>query len=452
MRKSTLSFENSLMTSVVLAGIVPWFTLLLVFWFNDYSFAMSALILIFLMANLLYFAWSARQKVKNQINTTANLLESIQSNDYTLRGHLPERFDKGANGDTMANLTWQINQLSDSLSQQRLQAKESQMLLGKVVNNIDIAIFAVNHLNTISMANNAFLKMLGRSQDQEAFVVGKTTEQLNITHIVNAENDSTIENPTNMTQGRFLVYRDTFVEQSEQHRLFLLKDASKLLRREESEAWQKLIRVISHEINNSLAPISSMSESLKSLVYKAGRENDIEAGLEIIQTRSTSLIKLLRGYQTLAKLPPPTLKQEELKGIIEKICLLHQKISIEFKQSSEVFVKVDRSQIEQVLINLLKNANESHLALSPTGDLPVIEIEMNTTPNEVLVNIKDQGTGIRNVDNIFTPFYTTKSKGSGVGLLVSRQIIEAHGGTLQLQNRQDMQGGLATITLPKTSN
>ena len=449
MRKSTLSFENSLMTSVILAGIVPWLTLLLVFWLNDYPFALSALLLVLLMTNLLYFAWSARQKVKNQINTTANLLESIQSNDYTLRGHLPERFENGANGDTMANLTWQINQLSDSLSQQRLQAKESQMLLGKVVNNIDIAIFAVNNSNTISMANNAFLKMLGKSQDEETFVLGKTIEQLDITHLVNAENDTTIENPTNMTQGRFLVYCDTFVEQSEQHRLFLLKDASKLLRREESEAWQKLIRVISHEINNSLAPISSMSESLKSLVHKEGRETDIEDGLEIIQTRSTSLIKLLRGYQSLAKLPPPVPKQEDLKWIIEKICLLHQKIAIEFKQTSEVLVNVDRSQIEQVLINLVKNANESQRAIHTENNLPAIEIEITTTSDEAIINIKDQGTGIRNVENIFTPFYTTKSKGSGVGLLVSRQIVEAHGGTLQLQNRQDKQGGIATITLPK---
>ena len=390
--------------------------------------------------------------MKNQINTTANLLESIQTNDYTLRGHLPRHFEKGASTDAMSNLTWQINQLSDSLFEQRLQAKESQLLLGKVVNNIDIAIFAVNNTHAISMVNNAFLKMFGKSEGDEAFMLGKPIASLKIAHLVNAENDSTIENPTPFTSGRFIVYRDTFVEHGDSHRLFLLKDASKVLRREESEAWQKLIRVIGHEVNNSLAPISSMSESLKPLVHKQGREQDIQDGLEIIQSRSTSLIKLLRGYQSLAKLPSPVLRSENMASIIDRICLLHQNIHIDFSSVSEVEVNVDKAQIEQVLINLLKNANESQHAVHTEDALPPIEIKMETSPHDVLVYVCDRGTGIRNVDNIFTPFYTTKSNGSGVGLLVSRQIIEAHGGSLQLQNRQDCQGGVAIISLPKTQN
>jgi nitrogen fixation/metabolism regulation signal transduction histidine kinase len=243
-----------------------------------------------------------------------------------------------------------------------------------------------------------------------------------------------------------MVHRSTFRQRGVPHDLLLLTDVSAALREEERQAWRRLIRVLGHEINNSLAPIKSIAGSLRTqLISGVATDEDLDRGLHIVESRAESLHRFVQAYRQLAQLPPPRLQKTPLAPLLERTLALEQRLHAEILGGPEVTLTIDPDQMEQMLINLVRNAVEAALA-TRTGK-PHVQVGWQVDAGKVIIGIEDNGPGIANDSNLFVPFYTTKAGGSGVGLALARQIVEAHAGSVRLINRQTV-GARAVVTLP----
>jgi signal transduction histidine kinase len=232
--------------------------------------------------------------------------------------------------------------------------------------------------------------------------------------------------------------------------MVVLSDLSQALREEERQAWKRLIRVLRHELGNSLAPIKSMASTLAHLLKREPRphdwDDDMKRGLEVIADRSESLSRFLEAYGRLARLPQPTFQPVDVAVWVRKVAALTTRLPVEIVPGPEVTVLADGDQLEQLLINLTQNAVDA--ALETGGG---VRLGWSSNRNGVEVWVEDDGPGLPETGNLFVPFFTTKATGSGIGLVLSRQIAEAHGGTLTLENRRKGRGCEARLRLPKGS-
>ena len=219
------------------------------------------------------------------------------------------------------------------------------------------------------------------------------------------------------------------------------------LREEERQAWQRLVRVLGHELNNSLTPIKSIAQSLEQVLKTDPRPDDwtddMARGLNVIATRSESLSRFMSSYARLAKLPPPKFGPVEVNGLIRRVSSLETRMTISVEELQPLTIQGDADQLEQVLINLVRNAVDA--AQETSGR---VFIRHARTNNAVEITVRDEGPGLSNTNNLFVPFFTTKRGGSGIGLVLSRQIAEAHNGTLTLQNANGAPGCIAKLSLP----
>jgi two-component system, NtrC family, nitrogen regulation sensor histidine kinase NtrY len=206
--------------------------------------------------------------------------------------------------------------------------------------------------------------------------------------------------------------------------------------------------VLGHELSNSLAPIKSIAGSLLERVHAMeGDENtlrDFRRGLGVVESRAESLHRFVQSYRMLAQLPPPKFRPVAIGPLLERVVLLEQRIPIQLDPGPPATLSADPDQLEQMFINLLANAVDASL---PNGARPV-HATWRIQDSHLLVAIEDRGMGIANSDNLFVPFYTTKPTGSGVGLALAQQVARAHGGEVQLVNREDGDGARATVALP----
>jgi nitrogen fixation/metabolism regulation signal transduction histidine kinase len=229
--------------------------------------------------------------------------------------------------------------------------------------------------------------------------------------------------------------------------LLVVNDVGRVLREEERQAWQRLLRVLGHEANNSLAPIQSIANTLASLAMceplPDDWRDDFRSGLGVIQHRSEALTRFLAGYGRLARLPPPDLRRVELAALVTKVAKLEPRLSVHVDADEHVFVRADPDQIEQALINLLRNAVE---AVPREGG--IVSLRLRRDAARAVVEVQDNGPGPPPADNLFVPFYTTKPSGSGIGLALVRQIAEAHDGGAALIERPDPPGAMARLWLP----
>ncbi len=225
------------------------------------------------------------------------------------------------------------------------------------------------------------------------------------------------------------------------------------MREEERQAWQRLIRVLGHELNNSLAPIKSIAGTLSSLTVRATLPEDVSQdmlqGLRVIENRVESLNRFMQAYTRLARMPAPTRSRIEVGPLVARAASLESRLTIKTLPGPTITIDADADQLEQLLINLIRNAVDASLdpSLRQTGS---VEVGWRTSARSVEIFIRDEGPGLLNSDNLFVPFFTTKHGGSGIGLILSRQIAEAHGGVLRLANRRDRTGCEAMIELPVT--
>ncbi len=247
--------------------------------------------------------------------------------------------------------------------------------------------------------------------------------------------------------GRWETRRTTFWQGGTRHELLVLSDLSQPLRDQEREAWRRLIRVIGHELNNSLAPIKSIAGSLESLLARDPPPDDwredMQRGLGIVASRADALSRFTSAYARLARLPAPTRKTLAFGELMRRVVGLDPRLPVTLDGCFETTLSADADQLEQLLINLLRNATDA--ALETGGGVAAI---WTTQDDMLVVRIEDEGPGLQSTSNLFVPFFTTKPGGSGIGLALSRQIAEGHGGTLALENRTDRRGTRATLRIP----
>ena len=387
----------------------------------------------------LLLATRLRNQVVFPLYTLSNLLEALREGDFSLRGTRARR------GDAVGEVIWEVNALGQTLREQRLRVEETLALLTKVLANVDIAIFTFDGSQKLRLINPAGARLLAIAPERAQ---GKTAAELGLTDCLELVGNATVKRTFPGGSGSWEIRRAGFREGGLPLDLIAITDLSRALREEERQAWQRLIRVLGHELNNSLAPIRSMAATLRSVM---GRETlaedwreDLQGGLAVIGDRAEALTRFMLGYTTLARLPPPVKRPLELGALLARVARLEQRASVQvLEPAAPIELVADPDQLEQALINLTKNAVEAAL---PAGG--GVRVRSRTDDGHAVIEVEDEGPGLATTDNLFVPFFTTKPGGSGIGLVLARQIVEAHDGSLALENRRDAVGCVARIRLP----
>ena len=378
-----------------------------------------------------------RRRAVYPLYTLANLLEALREGDYSLRG------SRAQHGDAIGEVVLEINALSRTLREQRLAVEEKSALLAKVIATLDIAVLAFDAGGQLKLANPAAERLLGATS---AGLAGQTAQSLGLDDCLAIADVRMLERSFAGDSGRWEVRHARFREGGLPHDLLVITDLSRALREEERLAWQRLLRVLGHELNNSLAPIRSMAGTLASLTDReplpGDWREDVHGGLRVIGDRAEALARFMSRYTQLARLPPPTPRDIEFGALARRAAVLEQRVAVAVN-GSEARLKVDPDQLEQALINLIQNATDA--ALGGGGH---VWLAWRVRDGWLRAEVTDDGPGLPPSENLFVPFFTTKPGGSGIGLVLARQIVEAHGGSLTLENRKDARGCVASLRLP----
>jgi two-component system nitrogen regulation sensor histidine kinase NtrY len=435
-----LTHEQAIFVYGLLGGLpAVLFTIIWLF-AEDHAADVRATVLLLVVACWIGFAAAARQRVVRPLQTMSNLLLALREGDFSFRARGAGRRDPL--GDVLA----EINGLGDILQTQRRGAIEATALLTAVIKEIDVAIFAFDAEQVLRLVNPAGQVLLGQPPER---LLGREARTVGLSEFLEGEPNRILK-PSSLPRahGRWGMRRSTFREDGRPHQLVVLGDLSRPLREEQLKAWQRLVRVLGHELNNSLAPIKSIASTLGSSIERTPRqpdwEKDMQSGLGIIASRAESLERFLQGYSRLARLPPPQTARFDLPALLRRAVTLEHRLGVELKSGPAVELIADSAQIEQAVINLVKNAVEASIEQRSEK----VRISWRVVPGTVEIWVEDSGAGIAETANLFVPFFTTKPEGSGIGLVLCQQIAENHGGSLALYNRDDRTGCIAIMRLP----
>lgn len=436
-----LKFEGRITLLALAAGFPAVFLSALLLWLNHYSVQLQWTIDLLLVLLWLGISFNLKQRIIRPLQTLSNILAAIREGDYSIRGR------RATSGDALGEVMLEVNELGQTLREQRLGAMEATALLRTVMAEIDVAVFAFDGDERLRLVNRAGEKLLAQPSTR---LLGRTSEELGLAACLKRQEGN---GPQTMQMvfpggvGRWDVRRSTFREGGAQHQLLVLTDLSQTLREEERTAWQRLLRVLGHELNNSLAPIKSVAGSLAGLIERdpepADWRDDMQQGLAVISSRADSLARFVESYSKLARLPQPRFETLNISALIARVARLETRLPVTVVPGPDLVIKGDDVQLEQLLINLMRNAVDA--SLETKGGVQVGWQQQN---GQVEVWVRDEGLGLASTANLFVPFFTTKAEGSGIGLVLSRQIAEAHGGTLTLENRRQARGCEARLRLP----
>lgn len=433
-----LRHEQRILAMTLLAGLPGTLVALIILWTGDYDTKLQATLSLLVLSVWWGFAFAVRERVTRSLQTLSNMLAGLREGDYSLRAR------RARASDSLGLAMLEANILGDTLREQRLDALEATALLRRIMEEIDVAVFAFDAQSRLVLVNRAGERLLGAPLER---LVGHDAAALGLARCLEGTTPSTMDLSFQGSLGRWEVRRTTFRQGGIPHQLLVLADLSRVLRQEERQAWKRLIRVLSHEINNSLAPVKSMAGSLLSLMSRQPRpadlDDDLRQGLQLISDRSESLSRFMASYAELARLPPPSPAPLSVKSWVHRVAELETRLPVEIRDGPELTIQADGDQLDQLLINLVKNGVDAALE---TGG--AVEVGWRQNGRQLEVWVRDEGPGLSDTTNIFVPFFTTRPGGSGIGLVLSRQIAEAHGGTLDLRNRGDRSGCIARLTLP----
>ena len=447
-RLPALSFELRILLLALAVGLPATAAALLLLWLGPYS---DRARWIFSLA--LLFAWWALaggllQRVVRPLQTLSNLLQAVREGDFSQRARLPPPTGEDETLDALGQVMLEVNAIGETLREQRLGAVEATALLHRMIEEVDVAVFALDGKSRLQVVNRAGGRLLGEPEER---LLGRSAADLGLADVLTEGPPRRIVAKTFPGGfGRWEIRRSTFREGGLPHSLLVVSDLTETLREEERQAWKRLLRVLGHELNNSLAPIRSMASTLAGLLARRPRpgdwEEDMQSGLEVIGNRAEALSRFMAAYARLARLPQPRLAPLELSALIRRVAALESRLPVYVEKGAAVTHQADADQLEQLLINLVRNAVDA--TLETHGSIGGVGIGWRVADGQVEVRIEDEGLGISNPENLFVPFYTTKPDGTGIGLALSRQIAEAHGGSLTLENRQPGPGCEALLRLP----
>ncbi|OLB49481.1 MAG: PAS domain-containing sensor histidine kinase [Gemmatimonadetes bacterium 13_2_20CM_2_65_7] len=409
-------------------------------WFGDFAPRTQWTLTLVVAGVWLACAAVVREQVVRPLQTVSNVLAALRERDYTLRA-------RGANpDDALGLLLLELNSLGDDLRAQRLGALEATALLRRVMEEIDVAIFAFDAAETLRLVNPSGAALVGHAPEQ---LLGRDAASLGLAGPLTGEAPRVDPLTFPGRSGRWEIRRGTFRQSGLPHQLLVLTDVSRALSDEERQAWRRLVRVLSHELNNSLAPIKSIADSLLAVITREpqppDQREDLRKGLGVIASRSESLSRLMAAYARLARLPPPRLETVAIEHWVRRVVALETRRPVAIHPGPDVTIQADGGQLDQLLINLVRNAVDA--TLEGNG---AVEVGWEKRNGQLDVWVRDEGAGLADTANLFVPFYTTKPDGSGIGLALSRQIAEAHGGALTLSNRTAGHGCEARLSLPLT--
>jgi two-component system nitrogen regulation sensor histidine kinase NtrY len=436
-KKRRLTFERRMFALSLCAGAPALVASAVLLGTGDYSGSTRWTVGIILVMAWLGFAAAVKDRFAYSMRTLANLLGALRDGDFSFRLRMD---DRGSLGEVYA----QINEMAETLHEQRLGAMEATALLQKVISEIEVAIFAFDARGLLRLINKSGEQLILMTAEQ---AMGEPAEHLGLAPYLTGTVSSVTRATFRGGSGLWSVRRGNFRESGHPHTLLVLSDITRPLREEELHAWQRLVRVLGHEINNSLTPVKSLSSSLLSLV---GREplpddwrEDVRSGLNVISNRCDALNRFTGAYARLARLPEPKPQSVRVAEWIDRVIRLEQRLQVHLTPGPELIIHADPDQLDQLLINIVRNAVDASLE---RGGGVHVQWRQSFAAVEILVD--DEGHGIANPANLFVPFFTTKPGGSGIGLFLSRQIAEAHGGTVMLRNRTPGPGCQACISLP----
>jgi two-component system, NtrC family, nitrogen regulation sensor histidine kinase NtrY len=431
-----LTHDRRILLMAFAAGLPAVATALILLWTGGHTPKVQWTLSVFMLGVFFGFIFAIRDRVVYPLQTISNLLAALREDDFSIRARVDA-------SDALGEVMLEVNALSETLRSQRLGAQEATALLRAVMAEIDVAIFAFDNDQQLVLINRYAERLLGRATED---LLSRRADELGLQPTL--RDDAGIQDISFPGgAGRWEVRRTKFWQGGLPHELLVLTDVSQPLREQERQAWRRLIRVIGHELNNSLAPIKSIAGSLEGLL---GRDqmppdwrDDMQRGLAIIASRSDALSRFTAAYARLARLPQPEMKPVRFEPLVHRIAGLERRLPVAVKRGPDLTVNADADQLEQLLINVVRNAVDASLE---TGGGVAVGWTRSRRMLEVYVD--DEGPGLPNTGNLFVPFFTTKPGGSGIGLVLSRQIAEGHGGTLTLENRVNARGCRATLRIP----
>ncbi len=446
---SKLSHDRSIFVYALLGGlpalvVASWLT-----WRGQLPPEFKSAISAGILACWFGFAALVHERVVRPLQTMANLLLALREEDYSFRARMAR------NGDPLGDALAEINALGSALQTRRRGAVEAAALLRTAMAEIDVAVFAFDDRRMLRLANRAGQILLGQPPER---LVGRSAEAVGVAECLEGEAGRLLPAASFPgSQGRWGLRRTQFREEGRPHQLVVIANLTQPLREEELKAWQGLVRVLGHELNNSLAPIKSIASSLGAAARREVRpadwDEDLRAGLDIIASRSEALARFLQAYSRLARLPPPVLDTRVLSELATRAAALETRLAVALLGGPPLALSCDPAQIEQALINLIRNAADAALERRADGREDAgVRLDWRRAGPEAEIRIEDDGPGIPETANLFVPFFTTKPDGSGIGLVLCRQIAENHGGTLSLRNRKDGLGCTALLTLPLSTD
>ena len=442
-REPRLSHDRRILL-MALASALPGAAISLIFlWSGEYTPKVQWTLTVVIVTVCLGFSFALRERVVLPLQTLSNLLAALGEGDFSIRA-------RGARGgDPLGEVMIEVNALVETLRDQRLDALEATTLLRKVMAEIDVAVFTFDGKRELKFVNRAGTRLLNQPAER---MLGRNADEIGLADCLTGDAPRVINTAFPGGTGRWEIRRSQFRQGGRPHELLVLSDLSQPLREEERQAWQRLIRVIGHEMNNSLAPIKSIAGSLSTIIERdpppSDWREDMQRGLSVIASRSEALSRFMNAYARLARLPPPKLAPIDVAAFVERVAMFEKAHDIKVAGGPPTSIQADGDQLEQLLINLIRNAVDA-VDESGGGEVRVgWHRVQGSSPPSVELWVDDEGPGLANTGNLFVPFFTTKPGGSGIGLVLSRQIAEAHGGSLQLENRHDKPGVRATLRLP----
>jgi two-component system nitrogen regulation sensor histidine kinase NtrY len=430
-------FERRLLLMSLCATLPALATALVLLWVADLSSDTRIAVAAGLLGTTLFILMLLMHRLTFPVRTLANVVGALREHDYSLRAR------GGPAEDAFGELAEEVNRLADWLRESHLGGLESAALVRAILAQLDAAIFLFDAEGRLQQMNRAAERLLRLDAGEAA---GLSAATLGLEACFAEQLPSSVELTFPGGSGRWAVRRSSFRDQGRTHALLAVSDVSRALRDEELLAWQRLVRVLSHELNNSLASIHSTAGTLQQIVGSEAPppdwRDDTRRGLTIIAQRAESLTRFTRSYARLARLPRPTLAPTPVGALVDRVAALAFALPIRVADGPEAMIQADADQIEQLLINLVQNAVDASLETNGT-----VTVMWRTDDSAVEIAVLDEGPGLSTTGNLFVPFFTTKPEGTGIGLVLSRQIAEAHGGTLTLRNRAEA-GCEAVLRLP----
>jgi nitrogen fixation/metabolism regulation signal transduction histidine kinase len=433
-----LAYEARLTVWALLGGAPALVVALWFVWRHLHLPGVQLALTVLLLAVWLLAALVLRDRVIRPLQTLSNLIAALQERDYSIRA-------RGGRSDSPLGLAFlEVNLLADTLRRQRLDAIEATALLRQVMESIDVAVFAFDPERRLRLLNPGAERLIDLT---EARALGRTAEEIGLGQAFEGETPRLVELAFPGRARRWELRRGAYRWEGRPHVLVVLSDLTRSLREEEQLAWQRLVRVLSHEINNSLAPIKSIAGSLRGRLaaepLTAAGDSALEEGLEVIESRAEALVRFIHEYARLTRLPRPRHARVEVGEWVKRVAALETRRPVIIEGGPPMVVRADPDQLDALLINLVRNAADA--ALETDGG---VRVRWTGNDRALILQVEDDGPGLSDTSNLFVPFFTTKAGGTGIGLALCRQIAQAHGGSITLENRSGARGCVALFRLP----